>query len=209
MKTLLVDDHAAIRRGIETILRDAFPKLESTGVGDAPAAMDLVRQNSWDLIVLDINLPSRNGIDLIKEILFLRPDARILVISMHPEREFALRSVRAGAAGYLSKDSEPEEIVAATRSIRSGRKYITLALAEQLANTLSRPTDRQPHEMLSDREHEVFLLLAAGSSVKDIADQLRLSIKTVYVHHEHIFQKMSAATDTELTLYAVRHGLLT
>jgi DNA-binding NarL/FixJ family response regulator len=208
MKILLVDDHAAVRRGLETILRDAFPKLEATGVGDGPSAVELVRRKPWDFIVLDINLPSRNGIDLIKEILFLRADARILMMSMHPEREFALRALRAGAGGYLSKESEPEELVTATRTILAGRKYITPALAEQLADFLARPTAPQPHERLSDREQEVLLLIAAGQSVKDIADQLHLSAKTVYVHREHIMHKMGAAADAELTLYAVRHGLL-
>lgn len=209
MKLLLVDDHAVIRRGLETILRDAFPKLEATGAGDAPSAMELVRRHLWDLIILDVNLPSRNGIDLIKEILFLRVDARILMMSMHPEREFALRAVRAGAGGYLCKQSEPEELVAASRAILAGRKYISPALAEQLADSLARPTVPQPHESLSDREQEVFLLIAAGQSVKHIADQLHLSAKTVYVHREHIMNKINASSDTELTLYAVRHGLLT
>lgn len=209
MNALFVDDHAAIRRGLETILRDEFPKLDATGVGDAPSAIDFVRRKPWDFIVLDVNLPSRNGIDLIKEILTLRGTSRILVMSVHPEREFALRAVRAGACGYLCKDSEPEELVAAARAILAGRKYITPALAEQLADSLAHPTDRQPHESLSDREQEVFLLLAAGHSVKEIADQLGLSVKTVYVHREHIMEKMGAGADAELTLYAVRHGLLT
>lgn len=209
MNVLLVDDHAAIRRGLETILRDAFPKLDATGVGNAPSAIDNVRHRPWDFIVLDVNLPGRNGIDLIKEILALRTDARILVMSIHSEREFALRSVRAGACGYLCKDSEPEELVAAARAILGGRRYITPTLAEQLADSLNRPADRQPHETLSDREQEVFLCLAAGRNVKDIADQLHLSAKTVYVHREHIMNKMGVTGDAELTLYAMRRGLLT
>jgi two-component system, NarL family, invasion response regulator UvrY len=209
MKALFVDDHAAIRRGLETILRDAFPNLEATGVGDAPAAIELIRREPWDFIVMDVNLPGRNGIDVTKDILALRADARILIVSIHPEREFALRAVRAGASGYLSKDSEPDELVFAARAILAGRKYITPALAEQLAESFSRPPGTDPHETLSDREQEVFLLLAAGQSVKQIADQLGLSAKTVYVHREHILTKMNAAAEVELTLYAVRHGLLT
>lgn len=208
MKVLLVDDHAAIRRGQETILRDAFPKLNAEGAADAPSAIDFVRRSAWDLIILDVSLPSRNGIDLIKEVLSLRDDARILVMSVHPGREFALRALRAGACGYLCKDSDADELIAAARTILTGRRYITPALAEQLADSLAHPSTGQPHENLSDREHEVFLLLATGHSVKDIADQLRLSAKTVYVHRDHIMRKMNVATDAELALYAMRHSLL-
>lgn len=208
MKVLLIDDHVAIRRGIQMILQDEFADAEIAGAGDSRVAMDLVREQSWDLVLCDINLPGRNGIEVLKEIKFSRPHLPVLMLSMHPEEEFAMRALKAGAAGYLTKNSEPDEMLAAVRAALVGRKYISTRLAEQLATALTQPAEKQPHERLSDREYEVFRMLASGKEVKEVGAELNLSVKTISTHRENILRKMQMKNNAALTVYAVRNGLM-
>lgn len=208
MRVLLVDDHIAMRRGVQMILQDEFPEIEISEAGDSRAALDAVCAGPPDVVLCDINLPGRNGIDLLKEIKAAQPNLPVLMLSMHPEEEYAMRALKAGAAGYLTKDSEPEELLNAIRAALAGRKYITAKLAEQLAAAVTQPADKKPHERLSDREFEVFRMLAAGREVKEVAAALGLSVKTISTHRENILRKMQLKNNAALTVYAVRSGLM-
>lgn len=208
LHVLIIDDHAAIRRGLQTMLEDEFEGVEVSGAGDAREAVVQLRAHAFDLVLCDINLPGRNGIEALKEIKFAQPNTPVLMLSMHPEEQFALRALKAGASGYLTKSCEPEEFVAATRTLLSGRKYISPSLAEQLASNVLQPAEKAPHERLSDREHEVFLLLASGKEVKEVAAELNLSVKTISTHREHILKKMEMRNNAALTVYAVKNGLV-
>lgn len=208
MKVLLIDDHAAMRRGIKMILQDEFADAEVSEAADSRAAMELVRQGPLDIALCDINLPGRNGIDLLKEIKVAQPNLPVLMLSMHPEEEYALRALKAGASGYLTKNSEPEEMLTAIRAALAGRKYITARLAEQLAAAFTQPADKKPHERLSDREFEVFRMLASGKEVKEVAGDLGLSAKTISTHRENILRKTQLKNNAAMTVYAVRNGLM-
>ncbi|MEA3210734.1 MAG: two-component system, NarL family, invasion response regulator UvrY [Chthoniobacter sp.] len=208
MKVLLIDDHTAIRRGIQMILQDEFPDAEISGAGDSRAALEIVRQGPLDIVLCDINLPGRNGIDVLKEIKVAQPNLPVLMLSMHPEEEYAMRALKAGASGYLTKNSEPEEMLTAFRTALAGRKYITARLGEQLAAAFTQPPDQKPHERLSDREFEVFRMLASGKEVKEVAGDLGLSVKTISTHRENILRKMQLKNNAALTVYAVRNGLM-
>jgi DNA-binding NarL/FixJ family response regulator len=208
VRVLIVDDHVAIRRGLQNIVEEEFPDAEVAGAGDARAAAELVRDRPWDVVLCDINLPGRNGIEVLKEIKFTRPTVPVLMLSMHPEEQFAMRALKAGASGYLNKNSEPEDLITAIRTLLTGRKYISPTLGEQLASSLTQPADKQPHERLSDREYEVFRLLASGKEVKEVAADLGLSVKTISTHRENILRKMQMKNNAALTVYAVKNGLV-
>jgi two-component system invasion response regulator UvrY len=208
MKILIIDDHSAVQRGLQNILKDEFPDAEIVGAANARAAVDQIRESAWDLVLCDVNLPGRNGIEVVKEIKVAKPALPVLMLSMHPEEQFAMRALRAGALGYLTKTSEPEELIAAVKTVCSGRRYITAKLAEQLAQNMMEPSEKQPHERLSDREFEVFRLLASGKEVKEVAADLGLSVKTISTHRENILRKMQMKNNAALTVYAVRTGLV-
>jgi two-component system, NarL family, invasion response regulator UvrY len=208
LHVLIIDDHAAIRRGLQTMLEDEFEDVEVSGAGDAPSAVEQLRARSFEIVLCDINLPGRNGIEALKEIKFAQPNTPVLMLSMHPEEQFAIRALKAGASGYLTKSCEPEELVTAVKTLLAGRKYINASVAEQLASSVLQPGERAPHERFSDREHEVFLLLASGKAVKEAAAELNLSVKTISTHREHILRKMGMRTNADLTLYAVKNGLV-
>jgi two-component system invasion response regulator UvrY len=208
MKILIIDDHIAIQRGLENMLRDEFPDVEITGAADAKTGVEQVRDADWDLVLCDVNLPGRNGIEVVKEIKVAKPSLPVLMLSMHPEEQFAMRALRAGALGYLTKTSEPEELIAAVKTVCSGKRYITPTLAEQLAQSMMEPSDKQPHERLSDREFEVFRLLASGKEVKEAAADLGLSVKTISTHRENILRKMQMKNNAALIVYAVKSGLI-
>lgn len=208
MKVLIIDDHVAIQRGLGNILKDEFPDAEITGAIDGRSGVEHVRGADWDLVLCDVNLPGRNGIEVVKEIKVVKPRLPILMLSMHPEEQFAIRALRAGALGYLTKSSEPDELIAAVRSVCEGRRYITATLADKLAQNLSEPGDKPPHERLSDREFEVFRMLASGKEVKEVAADLGLSVKTISTHRENILRKMQMKNNAALTVYAVKSGLV-
>jgi two-component system, NarL family, invasion response regulator UvrY len=209
IKVLIADDHPVVRRGLRGILDETSDILVGAEVGSAREVLDAVREQAWSVIVLDISLPGGNGIDLIKDIRRERPDARVLILTVHSEEQYAVRAIKAGAAGFLNKESAPEKLTEATRKIAAGGRYISAALAETLASILAGDAGGQPHESLSDREFEILKLLASGKTVSEVALGLSLSVKTISTHRARILKKMNLRTNAELTQYAIRQGLVT
>ena len=207
MKILIADDHAVVRKGLARILAEAFSNVACGEAQDAQEVLDRMARENWDLLVLDVSMPGRNGLDLLKQ---LRPghNPPVLVLSMHPESLYAVRALKSGAAGYLNKQSAPEELVRAVRKVLSGGKYVTPMVAEKLACDLDGGTAKPPHETLSDREYEVMCLLASGKTLKEAASGLSLSPKTVSTYRTRILEKMHLRTNAELTWYAVQSGLV-
>lgn len=208
VRILIADDHAIVRDGLKRILENEADCAVVGEAGDGDEALAAARANAADVVLLDLSMPGRSGIDLVRQIKADRPELKILVLSMHDAEQYAVRAIRAGASGYLTKDSASTQLVAALRKVASGGLYITAGVAEQLARGLQAPADELPHRRLSDREHEVFMHLVAGESVTAIADRLRLSVKTVSTHKTHILEKMRLGSVAELVRYAVAHRLV-
>jgi len=202
MKILITDDHAVLRRGLMQILEDGFGKVQFGEAANAGEAITQVAKSHWDLVVLDITMPGRSGLDALKEIKSLQPETRVLVLSVHSEDQFAVRVLKAGAAGFLNKDSAPEELVKAARKVIAGGRYVSSSLAEKLASTLEKKQSEFPHQQLSDREFQVLLMIGSGKTVSEIAAELSLSVKTVSTYRTRILDKMSLNTNAELTRYA-------
>lgn len=176
---------------------------------DGVKATQMIRGGEWDVVLLDVSMPERNGIDTLKLIKKEFPRLPVLMLSMHPEEQYAIRALKAGAAGYLSKHSAPELLVSAIRQVASGKKYVSQAVAEQLANAISdEDSDRPPHEKLSDREYQTLCLMASGKTLTQIGDELNLSVKTVSVYRSRLLEKMNLKNNAELTHYALKHGLV-
>lgn len=208
MKLLLVDDHAVVRAGVRQILHASFPNATFGEAGTASEAIDLIANQSWDLVISDITMPGRSGLELLKALKSLKPRLPVLMLSVHAEDQFAIRVIKAGAAGYLNKDSAPNELVGAVQKVMSGGKYVSATLAEALADGLTHGETELPHQALSDREDEVFRLLAAGKTVKEIACDLTLSIKTISTYRTRVLEKMNLHNNADLMRYAVQHRLL-
>ncbi|HWD93733.1 MAG TPA: response regulator transcription factor [Verrucomicrobiae bacterium] len=208
MRVLIIDDHAIVRRGLSEVFADEFPELKIGQAENSRAALELITGQEWDIILLDINIPGRSGLDVLSEIKRLRPPTPVLVISAYPEEEFAIRALKLGASGYLNKSSASDEIVAATKKVMSGGKYVTAVLAEKLAATVGGDLQRAPHESLSGRELQVLQMIAKGMTIKEIAAELALSEKTVGTYRSRISVKMGLATNVELTRYAMQHRLV-
>jgi len=204
---LIVDDHPFVRRGLKAILADEYPLAVFGEAEDSAKALWQFDQREWDLVLLDINLPGRGGLDVLEAMLKVRPRCRILVVSMYPEEEFAVRAFRLGASGYLSKNQASDELVAAVQDVFSGRKHVTPALAQVLAAALFEKNLCAAHESLSPRELQVLCLIAGGNTVKQIAAELSLSEKTVGTYRTRIAKKTGMASNVELTRYAFQHGL--
>jgi len=207
MRILIVDDHAVVRRGLRQILADEFSGAKFAEAQNAGEALALASAEKWDCIVLDITLPGRNGLEVLRELGAHGSKVPVLVLSAHPEDQYALRVLKAGAAGYMTKDHAPEELVKAVKKVIAGGKYITGALAEKLADQLRRDTSRAPHELLSDREFQVLRMIAASRAIKEIAAELSLSEKTVSTYHTRLLEKMNMRSDADLVRYAIEHGL--
>lgn len=206
MRVLIADDHAVVRRGLKQILADVWPTVIVGEAEDAHEALRLVRQQGWDAVVLDISMPGKSGIEVLKELKQERPHLPVLVLTSHPVEQYALRVMKAGAAGYMTKESAPEHLIEAVRKVTQGGKYISPQLGEALASHLS-ATEKSPHEILSDREYQVFRLIAAGKAVGEIASELSLSDKTISTYRARILQKLGMKTNAELIRYAIRNGL--
>ena len=204
---LIADDHAIIRRGLREILTDELGALSWGEAENAQGALEQVRKRNWDLLILDIEMPGRSGIDVLGDLRALRPKLPILVLSVHPEERFAKRALKAGAAGYVNKEEAPAEVVRAVRKVLAGGRYVSPAFAERLAMDLAVETDKPIDELLSDREFEVLHLIASGKTVSQIAEQLSLSVKTISTYRARILEKMGMKTNAELTHYAVRNNL--
>ncbi len=207
MNILIVDDHAIVRQGLKQILMESG---EVMLVGEAEHGADAVRHvraGRWDVVVLDISLPDRSGIEVLKQVKKEFPKIRVLMLSMHEEGLYAIRALKAGASGYITKQSAPNELMAAVRQVAKGRRYLTAAVAEAMADSLDEDRDRPPHEFLSDREYQTLRLIASGKSLTDAAGEMCLSVKTVSVYRSRLLQKMKLKNNAELTHYAIKNGL--
>jgi two-component system invasion response regulator UvrY len=206
MKILIADDHAILRRGLIQILTDEFPEAQFGEASNTPETLDRLSQNQWDLLLLDIFMPGRSGLEVLYDVRRNHPHLPVLVLSSAPEDQLALRVLKSGARGYLNKQAAPEHLVNAVRKVLSGGKYLSAAMAEQLIEEIGQP-HHYPHEKLSDREYSVLKLLIAGKSINEIAEELSLSAKTVSTFHMRIWKKLRVRSDVEMTRYAIDHEL--
>ena len=208
IRVLVADDHALVRRGLRELLSETDDIRVEAEAATAAEALECVLRQALDVVVLDLSLPGRGGLDLLGEIKAARGDLPVLILTMHPEDQYAVRALKAGAAGYLTKESAPEKLVEAVRRAAAGGRYVSASLAEKLALHLDDARQREPHETLSDREFQVFRRLAGGRTVSQIADELSLSVKTVSTYRARILEKMAMQTNAELMQYAFRHKLV-
>ena len=207
-QVLIADDHAMVRAGIKQFLA-ADSTIEMIGeAASGNETLDLLRQQSWDLVLLDIHMPDRSGLDILKHITSGYPSVRVLIMSGLPEKQYAVNVLRAGASGYVSKDGDPEELLKAVRTVLAGRRYVSATLAEMLVADLDGNPDEPLHARLSSREFQIFCKLAAGRGVSDIANELSLSVKTVSTYRSRILEKMSFKANADITSYALRNGLI-
>jgi DNA-binding NarL/FixJ family response regulator len=205
---LIADDHAVVRKGLSQILLDEFP---GAMVEEVDNAGDLVKKaisGAWDIIITDLSMPGRTGLDALSQLKELSPKVPVLIMSIHPEDQYALRVLKAGGAGYLTKDSAPKELVRAVRILLEGRRYISASTAEKLASALVKDQEKLPHEYLSDREFDVLKLLASGKPISEIGQQLSLSPTTISTYRARILSKMNLKTNAELIRYALENGLV-
>ena len=207
MRILIADDHALVRKGLRQLLAEALPQVEFGEASNAQEALDLVWGNHWNVLLMDITMPGRSGLDLLKQLKQDRPELPVLVLSAHPEEDYALRVLKAGAAGFLNKDAAVEELLAAIRKVAAGGKYVSPSVGETLAESVETLAPHPRHEDLSDREFEVFRLLASGKAVSEIAAQLSLSVKTISTYRTRLLQKLHVKGNAELIRYAVQHRL--
>jgi len=208
IRIVLADDHTILREGLKQVLSAASDLSIVGEARDGHEVLERVRELEFDVLLLDLSMPGKSGIELIKQVRAEKPRLRIMVLSMHQETQYAVRAIRAGASGYLTKEGASAQLVSAIRRVAGGGAFITAAVAEQLALGAMPHADGPPHNMLSDREFQVFRLLVAGKTVSEIAGQLNLSVKTVSTHKARIMQKMSLSNPTELIRYAIQHGLI-
>ena len=207
IRVLIADDHAIVRQGLRQILSDT-PDLTVAGEAEnGVQAVQMVRAGDWDVVLMDVSMPDRNGIDALKLIKKEHPRLPVLILSMYPEEQYAIRALKAGAAGYLTKQSAPELLVTAIRQVASGKKYVSPSLAEELANAIGDDSERPPHEKLSDREYQTLCMIASGKTPTEIAEALNLSVKTVSVYRTRLLEKMNLRNNAELTHYGLKHGL--
>ena len=208
LKVLIADDHTVVRHGLKEILTRELGKIKIAEARDAREATALLTKDKWDLVLLDINMPGRSGLEVLNDARQLCPTAAVLVLTAFPEKEFAVRAFKLGAAGYLNKQSAFDELITAVKHVLGGKKYVTTSLAEILASNLGAEQKQVPHETLSNRELQVLRMIAAGRTLKEIANELSLSEKTVGTYRMRITEKMQLANNVELTRYALQHQLV-
>jgi len=208
MKILIADDHTIFREGLKHILTEYPDMVVADEARNGREVLDKIWNNDYDMVLLDISMPGMTGLEALKQLKNDRPKLPVLVLSMHPEEQYAVRALRAGASGYLTKESAPDELMTAIRKISQGRKYITSSLAERLALEMEADSEKPLHDVLSDREYQVLRMIAEGRTVKHIAEELSLSIKTVSTYRTRIMEKMKMTTNAELMHYAMKHHLL-
>ena len=208
MNILIVDDHAIVRQGLRQILMESGEAISIREADCGSDAIRRVREGEWHVVVLDISLPDRSGIDVLKQIKKEYPKIPVLMLSMHEEGLYAIRALKAGASGYITKQSAPAELMAAIRHVARGRKYLTATLAEAMADSFSADHEQPPHKMLSDREYQTLCLIASGKGLTDAAEEMRLSVKTVSVYRARVLEKMKLKNNAELTHYAIKNGLV-
>jgi two-component system, NarL family, invasion response regulator UvrY len=208
MRILIVDDHAIVRRGLRELLSDEFHRVAFGEASDAQQALEQLRKKEWDVALLDIALPGKSGLDLLKELKTEWPKLPVLILSAHPEDQFAVRALKAGAGGYMTKESAPEELAKALRKIMAGGRYVSPALAEMLALGVTKDLTRTPHETLSDREYEVMSRIASGKTVTEIAEELSLSPKTISTYRTRVLEKLGLKNSAAIVQYVIRNGLV-
>jgi len=208
VQILIADDHSVVRKGLTQILLDEFTNAHIEEVENAEELIRKAANRTWDVIISDLSMPGRSGLDALHQLKLSHPRIPVLIMSIHPEEHYALRALRAGAAGYLSKDTAPDELVKAVHMVLLGKKYISPSTAENLANAISGDPNRLPHEQLSDREFDVLKFLASGKSISEIASLLALSATTVSTYRARVLSKMNLKNNYDLTMYAVEHKLL-
>jgi len=207
-RVLIADDHAIFREGLRQILEDIEDLQVVDEASRGQEVLDKIEKNDYDLILLDIAMPGLSGLETMKLIKGRKPKMKVLILSMYPEEQYAVRAIKAGASGYITKASASEELLGAIRKVMSGGKYITSSVADKLLSDLGPDSGHPLHELLSDREYQVLCLIASGKTVSEIADQLALSVKTVSTHRVHILEKMKMKTNAELTNYAIKQNLV-
>ncbi len=208
IKVLICDDHAVVRQGLKQILTEDSKKFFCDEAQNGREVLDKIIEENWDAVVLDISMPGMTGIEILKEIKKIKPKLPVLVLTVHSEEQFGLRALKAGASGYLTKDSAPDELINAINRIVSGGKYINQQIAEILVNDFGRDSDKPLHETLSDREFQIMRLIASGKAPTQIADELALSIKTVSTYRARLLEKMKFSTNAEVTHYAITNKLV-
>lgn len=208
IRMLIVDDHAIVRRGLCQVLSETTDIEVAAEAGSSQEAARLLRDRNFDMVLLDISLPDKNGIETLKLIKRDKPNLPVIMLTMHGEDEFGVRALKAGASGYVTKQSAHEQLVKAIRQVHSGRRYIGPELAEELARSIGEPSDKRPHELLSDREFDTLRMLASGKSLTDIAQTLSISPKTVSVYRTRLLEKMQLKNNAEITHYAIKNGLI-
>lgn len=209
IKVLVVDDHALIRKGLKQILDDTSDMRVTGEAETGMQAIKMARENGYDMVLLDITLPDKHGVEVLKQIKAECPALPVLILSMHPDDQYAMRAIRAGASGYMNKQSAPSQLVTAIRKVASGKKYISGELAEQLANDLTKDSQQEvSHQVLSNREYQTLCLMAAGKSLSEMADIMSLSAKTVSVYRARMLEKMNLKNNAEAVRYALSHNLI-
>ena len=208
IRILITDDHPVVRKGLKEIIEEAPGMIVSDEANDGREALDKIRKSDFDVVLLDISMPGRSGLDILKELKSEKPELSVLILSMHPEEQYAVRVLKAGASGYLTKESAPEELIAAIRTASKGRKYVSSSLSEKLAFYLEIDNERPLHETLSDREYEVMRMIASGKTITEIAGKLFLSIKTISTYRSRILEKMGMKNNAELTHYTLKNRLV-
>lgn len=208
MRILIADDHAVVRKGLTGVLNEALLEAEIYEAIDGIDAIDKIRNDFWDLILLDISMPGRNGIETLKQLRAEGIKTPILILSMHPENQYAIRVLKAGASGFLNKDSATEELITAVHKVLSGRKYVSASIAEKLAECMDDTGAKASHELLSDREMQVLQLIASGKTISDIATEISLSVNTISTYRTRILEKLALHNSAELTRYAIDNGLV-
>ena len=208
MHILIADDHAVVRRGLREILADALPDASFSEAGNGDEVLGQLGKSTTALLVLDINMPGRSGMDVLRDVKHTCPRLPVIILSCQPEEQYAVRCLRAGAAAYISKESASDELAMATKKILDGGRYISPSLAEKLIANLDEPTDKPLHESLSDREHEVMRMIATGVPLTEIGERLHVSVKTISSYRARIMEKMQMKSNAELIRYAMAHGLI-
>ncbi len=208
IRVLVADDHAILRKGIKQILAE-IPGVECVDeAANGQEALSKVGKERYDLVLLDIAMPGRSGLDILKQLKTEKPNLPVLILSMHPEEQYAVRALKAGASGYLTKESAPDELIDAVQKILQGGKYVTESLAAWFVSELGKPANKAPHDTLSDREYEIMCMIAAGKSLTEIGEELALSVKTVSTYRSRVLSKMNMKSNADLTRYALENSLL-